>query len=196
METTVEKMLAYTVEQIQDIAVREASKMVQSLRNYTGREDFIQEYHADLSGAFVMGALTATAKLDPERNGNRSFQWKSGNGAMLDRLNEIKAEYSERMPSIHAEIGGDDEGESDSLIDAIADEKSENPAEAFGLKLNCEALREAMALLTEEQKAVMLARYVDGLTTEATAEALGKYLSWVHWRELEALKILRGAMAA
>lgn len=199
METTAEKLPPYTKEQIEEIAVREASKMIPSLQMYETKYHRIEEHLEDLAGAWVIGALEATKKIDPanEKSGGRGYQFASGRGIMLNRLNEIKAELSCEDISLYQIIGGGEEdGEEGTLLETIEDTKSDNPETALFDKIDQERAYALLDRLTEQQMTVMVSRFVDDKTQEEVAKEMGLTTGRVCQIESEARGIMRRGWAA
>jgi RNA polymerase sigma factor (sigma-70 family) len=198
METAPERLPAYTMEQITDIAVREASKMIETVQRYETRYERVAEHLEDLAGAFVLGALEATKKINPEISGGRGYQYSSGRGKMLHRLNEIKAETSSDAVSLQTVIGDGEEGggEETTLANTLEDEKSDNPAALLWDSIDREAAGRLLSLLDEKQRAIMVARYVEDKPQYQVAEEMGLSAGRISQIESEAKEIMRKAWAA
>jgi RNA polymerase sigma-70 factor, ECF subfamily len=70
----------------------------------------------------------------------------------------------------------------------------ENTAAAAELRVEHQQLRAALALLTEEQRQVVLYRFVLGYSGEETAAAMGKKAGAIRALQLRALQSLRGIL--
>jgi len=188
---------AYTVEQIEEMSIRMASKFHKSVLQYTDNWGRVQEHLQDLAGAFVMGALTATAKLEPGRTGARSYQWKSGRGEILHALRELRREYQREEVSLSVELENDGEGEEvDCLADVIANEKSENPYQVFSEKIDNAAAVDALQGLSERDRYILNARHVEGRQVKEIAVELGLSEGRISQIESAARETLRKQLVA
>jgi RNA polymerase sigma factor (sigma-70 family) len=165
----------YTEQQILDLAEASSKKMIPSLQNYIGDWERLDSARIDLVGAFVCGALTATAKLDSRQEGARAYQYSSGHGAMLNRLAEIKAEIGggkHRTISLDKTLADKHDGEI-TLGETIADPRAAEPIAAYLAEDEAAQTRSVIGSLSDREREILSLRYIDGRSVDEVAEIVG-----------------------
>lgn len=181
----------YTMQELEDMSIRVAQKHSAGLQMFTTRTDILREYVEDMAGAFMLGALSATKRLEPGRAGARSLQFLNGRAEMYRARKRIYREYMERDISLSTEIGDGEDGEEINLSDTMEDAKSENPVAVFFGQENANAAEEVIRKFPERTQRILVGRYIDGKTGAQIAQELGISEGRVSQIEKEARETLK-----
>lgn len=191
VEATGAALPPYTLQELEDMSIRVAQKHSGGLQLFTVRTDILREHVEDMAGAFMLGALSATKRIEPGRAGARSLQFLNGRAEMYRARKRIYREYMERDISLSAEYGDEEAGDCLTLADTMADEKSENPLTTFYGRENANAAEEAIRQLPERTQRILVGKYIDGKTGAEIAKELGISEGRVSQIESEARETLK-----
>lgn len=155
-------------------------------------EAFTQLYDAHIDGVFRFVLLRVTDKSTAEDITSTVFMkawenlgdYKIGKApfrAWIYRIarNAIIDHYRTRKESVSL----------DAVFD-LADEHGPNPTEHVAIKLEMEEIASHLLKLTEDQRNVLILRFVNGFSTKETAKALGKRQGAIRALQMRALQAL------
>jgi len=134
----------------------------------------------DLTETVFLNALRAIARFRPKHETSfAAWLFKLAHNAVVDRVRRtsstaVSLENAARIPG---------------------DDASSDAETVLEWRLTVAELHQALKLLTDEQREVVLLRFVEGLSARAIGDIMGKHESAVRGMQFRAIEALRRALA-
>lgn len=134
----------------------------------------------DVTAAVFLSAWRTIDRFRPKHNSSfAGWLFRLAHNALIDRYRRLKPHVS-----------------LDSELDAeLAQQEVTTPEAALERRLTLADLHQALQQLTDEQREVVLLRFVEGLSAREVGDIMGKHEGTVRGMQFRAIEALRRALA-
>lgn len=134
----------------------------------------------DVTAAVFLSAWRAIDQFRPKHDASfAGWLFRLAHNALVDRYRRMK-------PMVSLDAG---------LDEALAEQEVTSPEAALEWQLTLAELHQALQQLTEEQREVVLLRFVEGLSAREVGDIMGKHEGTVRGMQFRAIEALRRALA-
>lgn len=133
----------------------------------------------DVAAAVFLSAWRTIDRFRPKHDASfAGWLFRLAHNALVDRYRRMK-------PMVSLDAG---------LDEALAEQITTSPEAAFEWRLTLVELQQALQQLTEEQREVVLLRFVEGLSAREVGDIMGKHEGTVRGMQFRAMEALRRAL--